>query len=185
MATFKNFFSASICMAAAICSAALARDVQLDNPAPAIEATTLDGKTFDLSRYKSKVVIVNFWATWCGPCREEMPALDAYYKQHRDEGLEVLAISTDVAGDLAKVRDVMGSYSFPAALISESKLPGYGRIRQIPQTYVIDRQGIMRRDGGQDKGKIDGAFLDAVVTPLLRSRATAGTGGTVAGLATR
>lgn len=65
---------------------------------------------------------------------------------------------------------MMKAHTFPAALISDSKLSGYGRIRQIPQTYVIDAQGVMRRDGGKDKGQIDSAFLESVVTPLLQQK---------------
>jgi cytochrome c biogenesis protein CcmG/thiol:disulfide interchange protein DsbE len=147
-----------------------ARDAQLGQQAPAIELKTLDGQSFSLAKEKGKVVILNFWATWCGPCREEMPALDAYYKKHHADGLEMLAISIDVPDDLDKVKQVMKSFSFPAALLNSAGLPAYGRIRQMPQTYVIDRQGILRRDGFIEKGKIDTAILDEAVTPLLNKK---------------
>ena len=145
-----------------------ARDAEEGMPAPAIEAQTLNGQRFSLAAAKGKVVIINFWATWCGPCREEMPALEAFYREHGSDGLEVLAISTDISTDLSKVQDAMKPFSFPAALISQTRIDGYGRIRQIPQTYVIDAQGILRRDGFKEKGKIDSDFLERVVTPLLR-----------------
>src|SRR6267154_1525168 len=85
-------------------------------PAPALHAKLLDGTTFNLSENAGKVVVVNMWATWCVPCREEMPALDAYYRQHRDQGLVLIALSMDDPKDDAKVREVTKSYSFPVGL---------------------------------------------------------------------
>src|ERR1700675_5071885 len=69
-----------------------AAQLQVGMPAPAVRAELLDGGTFDSLKQSGKVVVLNFWATWCKPCREEMPALDAYYRAHRAEGLEVIAI---------------------------------------------------------------------------------------------
>src|SRR5271169_4564322 len=95
-------------------------------PAPAIQAKLLDGTVFNLADDKGKVVIVNMWATWCAPCREEMPALDAYYRQHRDQGLVLIALSMDDPKDEAKVREVTKAYSFPVGLASGTYLNGYG-----------------------------------------------------------
>ncbi len=82
-------------------------------PAPALVADTLDGRTLDLSGLRGKVVIVNFWATWCPPCREEMPALDAFYRHYRGRGLELIGMSADSAHDSDEVRKVMGSIRLP------------------------------------------------------------------------
>src|SRR6185312_1860862 len=73
-------------------------------PAPSLEAKLIDGKPFSLSGERGHVVIINFWATWCPPCREEMPALETYYSRHKDEGLRIIAISMDDPQDAAKVR---------------------------------------------------------------------------------
>src|SRR3977135_3611605 len=62
---------------------------------PSISVKLLDGREFSTDQARGKVLFVNFWATWCGPCRAEMPEIEAYFQQHRDQGLEVLALSVD------------------------------------------------------------------------------------------
>ena len=79
-------------------------------PAPALTGTLFDGTRFSLADHAGNVVMLNFWATWCAPCREEMPALDAYYRRHRGEGLELIAISMDSPKDEAKAREFMRAY---------------------------------------------------------------------------
>jgi len=138
--------------------------------APPIEARLLDGSAFSLAAQAGKVVVVNLWATWCAPCRAEMPALDAYYRQHRDEGLVLLAVSMDAPNDEAKVRDVMRDFAFPAALIRDANIKGYGRVWRLPLTFVVDRGGILRKYDWYGDPGLDGALLDATVTPLLRAR---------------
>ena len=137
-------------------------------PAPALEAKLLDGSQFSLASESGKVVIVNFWATWCKPCRAEMPALDTYYRMHQSQGLVVLGISIDDPGDEDTVRKVMSAFSYPAALKRDSNFDGYGRIWRVPLTFVIDRHGILRKDGWYGDPGIDGTLLDKVVTPLLQ-----------------
>src|SRR5258708_2223417 len=101
-----------------------AASLQEGKPAPALEAKLLDGTSFSLHDAAGKVVVINFWATWCAPCRAEMPALDAFYRKHRDEGLVVLAVSMDDPESEAKVRAVMKAFSFPAALGPQSDFKG-------------------------------------------------------------
>ena len=93
-------------------------------PAPAMQAKLLDGTPFNLADSAGKVVIVNMWATWCAPCREEMPALDAYYRQHRDQGLVLIALSMDDPKDDAKVRAATKTYSFPVGLANDADMKG-------------------------------------------------------------
>jgi thiol-disulfide isomerase/thioredoxin len=139
-------------------------------PAPALEAKLLNGKPFSLAANSGKVVIVNFWATWCEPCRAEMPALDAYYQKHKNEGLEVLAISLDRPSDEQKVREVMRAFGFDAGLGRDAQFKGYGRIWRLPLTFVVDRNGILRKDGWYGDPGIDLPLLDKIVTPLLSSK---------------
>jgi thiol-disulfide isomerase/thioredoxin len=139
-------------------------------PAPAFSATLFDGGHFDLASARGKVVLVNFWATWCAPCRAEMPAIDAFYRRHRDDGLVVVAVSMDRPADEAKARAVMKDYAFDAAFAKDASFKDYGRIWRLPLTFVVDRAGVLRRDDWYEDPGIDAAKLDAVVGPLLRAR---------------
>ena len=81
-------------------------------PAPVVRAELIDGSTFDSVKQRGKVIVLNFWATWCKPCREEMPALDAFYRAHRAEGLELIAINIEGPGDLARPMATAGFRGF-------------------------------------------------------------------------
>ena len=144
--------------------------IELGQPAPNIEGTLIDGKPFSLNNNKGKVVLVNFWASWCEPCREEMPAIQAFLKKNKDKGFEVLAITVDKPADMEQAKQIMSQYSF---LFSEKKqidYSGYGRIWRIPSTFIIDRQGILRKNGLTGEPKVDTKTLEQVVTPLLLSQ---------------
>lgn len=139
-------------------------------PAPGYEVHLMNGQTFGSGDASGKVVMLHFWASWCVPCREEMPAMERYYQKHHREGLELIAISMDDPEDLQKARDIMKGYSFPGAWIRESRVKGYGRIWRIPLTFVIDRKGILRRDAWDGDSGIDEAILDKAISPLLSTQ---------------
>jgi thiol-disulfide isomerase/thioredoxin len=143
-------------------------------PAPPVRAELLGGGSFDSADQRGNVIVVNFWATWCKPCREEMPALEAYYRAHRADGLDVIAISIEGAGDIDKVRTAMKDFSFPAALASGAQTQGYGRPWRIPITFVIDRRGVLRFDGFRFAKPLDLRALEMIVTPLLGEHRGAG-----------
>ena len=129
-----------------------------------------NGNSQDLSQYKGKIIVLNFWATWCPPCRKEMPAFESYYQKHRLQGLRIIAISLDDSADVAKVREVMRDFAFEAALEGETQHKGYGRIWRMPLTFVIDRNGILRKDGWYGAVGIDQPLLEKIVTPLLEEK---------------
>jgi thiol-disulfide isomerase/thioredoxin len=147
-----------------------ANAIEVGKPAPPLEAKLLDGTQFSMNATAGNVVIINFWATWCVPCRAEMPALDAFYQKHRTEGLQLLAISMDDPRDEPKMREVMSAFTFPAALARDASFKPYGRIWRIPLTFVVDRRGILRKDGWYGDAGIDLPLLESTVTPLLQAR---------------
>ena len=162
MRRFRAIFCAGALLLAGFCASA--------EPAPALSVATLAGPAFDLSAQRGHVVIVNFWATWCVPCRAEMPMLDAFYKKHRGEGLEMIGLSVDTPAALAKVRQVAATVSYPMAVARDAQANGFAAPNALPVTYVIDAKGavqavMMPED---DKG-VDEAKLAGIVEPLLRS----------------
>jgi thiol-disulfide isomerase/thioredoxin len=143
-------------------------DLVVGTSAPAIDAKLLDSnQTVQVSPSSGKVTIINFWATWCGRCKEEMPALQAYYDKHKSQGLEVLAISMDEPRNLAEVRKVAQAYTFPIAMKSEAHFKGLGRFWRMPTTFVIDKHGILRKNGHIGDAAVDLPAFEALVTPLL------------------
>ncbi len=140
---------------------------QLGQPAPAFAAPELGGGEFDLAGQRGKVVIVNFWATWCGPCRQEMPALDAFYRRHHGEGLEMIGVSTDRPRDRDDVVKAMRAFSYPAAMLGDATVNGFGRPGAIPVTYVIAADGVVRAQFTPDATGVTEQALDQAVLPLL------------------
>jgi thiol-disulfide isomerase/thioredoxin len=142
--------------------------LKLGFPAPPATLTTLDGQRIVSSDLLGKVVILTFWATWCGPCREELPLLSAYVQQHRAQGLEVLAFSLDSPDDVSRVRRVAQGFSFPSGLLANSSAPGYGRIWRVPVNFTIDRKGGLADNGWNEKKPVwTRERLERIVTPLL------------------
>jgi cytochrome c biogenesis protein CcmG/thiol:disulfide interchange protein DsbE len=116
----------------------------MDQPAPSLILTQLNGDTFDLSKMRGKVVLVNYWATWCAPCKREMPILNSFYERHRSAGLEVIGISADRLQDMAKMRKMSHSLAYPTATLAQIANNGFGQPEGFPLTYVIDRNGVIR-----------------------------------------
>ena len=154
-----------------LCLAATTAPVDAANAPPKITARLVDGGTFDLAGARGSVVVVNFWATWCAPCRIEMPAFDAYYQAHRRDGLEVLAISMDDASKAEAVRVIAARFRFSVVMDRNAVFPTAYRPSRLPVTLIFDRKGGLRFDSrrGRDD-RLDGAALDRIVGPLLAER---------------
>jgi peroxiredoxin/Cu/Ag efflux protein CusF len=127
-------------------------------PAPDFTLPTLSGAPIRLSDLRGKVVLLNFWVTWCGSCRAEMPTLDALYQQYKDRGLEVLAVNLD-ATTTSKVQAFVGELgvTFRIGLDPSSSIARTYRVAGLPTTYLIDRAGnvVVQEVGARD-------WLDAV-----------------------
>src|SRR5579863_1645394 len=141
-------------------------------PAPPLIVTQLDGQEFDLARERGKVVLVNYWASWCSPCRAEMPALDKFYQRYRGQGLVLLGLSVDDAHDRAAVVDIMRKFSYPAALTAGAKADGFGPALAVPMTFVIDASGVVRARLVSGTA-VSEQSLQQLVLPLLSGAAAA------------
>ncbi len=115
-------------------------------PAPAFTLQDLDGNKVRLSDYKGKLVILNFWATWCPPCIKEIPDFIMLYDKYKDKGFVMLGISLDQRGiNVVKAFKKKFKVNYPI-LMADSKISfAYGNISSIPTTFVIDAQGIIKR----------------------------------------
>jgi peroxiredoxin len=102
--------------------------------------TDLSGKRWTLSSLKGKVVLVNFWATWCPPCRKEMPDLNALYKRFKDKGFVILAISDEVMPTVSKFIDEH-QYSYPILLDPGRTVNTAYSVTGIPKSFLYDRSG--------------------------------------------
>jgi len=115
-------------------------------PAPAFAVKTLEGGRLALRDLRGNVVLVNFWATWCPPCRREMPAFQAAYEAYGPRGFTVVGLSTDIGG-----RNAVRAYvkeagvTYPVAMASEGLRLSYGGVSMLPQSFLVDREGKVRK----------------------------------------
>ena len=136
------------------------------SPAPGFSLKTADGKSVELKNLKGKVVVVNFWATWCPPCRAEIPGMIEVYNSYKAKGLEIVAVSLDRGGwkDVTPFAEKMGM-KFPVVLDQEGELAtAYGGIQYIPTTFIIDRKGniVSKHVGGISKSDFEKAVQKAL-----------------------
>jgi len=145
-----------------------ARTAAVGKPAPPAVLITLDGQRISTSDLIGHVVILTFWATYCVPCRQELPVLSAYAAAHAADGLVVLGFSLDEPDQLAAVRQVAATLSFPVGFLREDSARGYGRIWRMPVSFTIARDGTLVENGYAVKDPVwTSERLEAVVTPLL------------------
>jgi thiol-disulfide isomerase/thioredoxin len=146
----------------ALCAGSAHADTpKVGEKAPDFKATTFDGKEVTLDDFKGQVLIVNFWATWCGPCKKELPLLDAYYRLQQARGLRVIAITTEDSLPLRELKPLASAVSFPML----RKYTGrYQVLNGVPTNYIVDRNGIVRY---AHSGAFDLNALNGLLVPLL------------------
>ena len=151
---------------ALLLSATLVRAVpEVDQPAPALKGTLFSGGVFDLAQLRGKVVLVNFYSSYCKFCAYEIGNLETFYEQHRGEGFEVIALGIDELSDRARVSRMLGIYNLPGTMVDELEANGFGRRYPTPTTFLIDRNGVLRH---KRWGVKTPDFYREVVLPLLR-----------------
>ncbi|HKJ25342.1 MAG TPA: TlpA disulfide reductase family protein, partial [Myxococcota bacterium] len=117
--------------------------VERGSVAPAFTLERLDGTPVSLSDLRGHVVLINFWATWCEPCRQEMPAMERLYEAHRDEGFELLAISVgEEAEPVRAFRDEVGM-TFPVLLDPDRVASQAYQTYRFPESFLVDAQGVV------------------------------------------
>ena len=137
--------------------------ITLDYPAPQLTLTDLQGKPVSIEDYRGQVILVNNWATWCPPCKTEMPELQAYYTAHAAEGFVVVAIESGEPAD--QVASFVQEYgmSFPVWLDPHGTALEIFQNWNLPSSYVIDRDGKVRLSW---TGAINQPTLEQYITPL-------------------
>jgi thiol-disulfide isomerase/thioredoxin len=151
---------AAVAAALAVSLPALAGDPS--GPAPSFTLSSSAGQNVSLSEYKGQVVMLNFWASWCGPCRQEMPLLESIYKKYNKMGFTLLGVNVEpnsqAANDWLKATPV----SFPILYDKDSKVSKLYDVAGMPSTVIIDRSGNLRVLHRGYKPGDENEYLDSI-----------------------
>jgi thiol-disulfide isomerase/thioredoxin len=141
--TVKGFFK-GLALAAVFVLPAFA--ASSSGPAPAFKLSARGGKTVALDQFRGQVVMINFWASWCGPCRTEMPILEDIYKKYKPMGFTMLAVNVepDTAAAEAWLAKLSKPVTFPVAFDTDSKVSKLYKVPGMPTTVFVDRKGNVR-----------------------------------------
>lgn len=133
-------------------------------PSPSFQLTSIDGSSLSSDALRGKVVLVNFWATWCPPCQFEMPGFQSVYDSRKDRGFVVLGIATD--GDRELVGRFLAEHhiTYPMAMASGSVVQSFGGVNVLPTSFLIDRSGRIRNEV---RGVFASVALEQAVDHLL------------------
>jgi len=139
--------------------------VEVNYAAPELVLSDLDGAPVSLQDYAGDVALVNLWATWCPPCKEEMPALQAFYEKHQAEGFALLAINQEETQDVVQDFVARAGLTFPVWLDENYEAQRKFNTNSLPSSFVIDRDGRVRL---MWVGGVSEEFLEANVTKLIK-----------------
>ncbi|NLE48612.1 MAG: TlpA family protein disulfide reductase [Sandaracinaceae bacterium] len=147
----------------------LALALSIGAKAPPIELKDFEGNRVRLEDLKGSIVLVNFWATWCEPCKEELPKLEALYQKYRAQGFVVLGVNLDIPRDQRRAKALVErmKLSFPIGLDPKQSVPAKYQPSKMPSSFLIDAQGNIRfKHEGYQAG--DEAKLEAAIARLIR-----------------
>ncbi|MHB1680210.1 MAG: TlpA disulfide reductase family protein [bacterium] len=129
-------------------------------PAFKVKSINYPGLTLTLKKYRGKIVLVNFWATWCPPCRAEIPRLEKFYKSHRKEGFQIIGLSVNNQGPEYVAHFIKtfkgGIITYPIGMANEHIEKEYGNVYEIPQSFIINKKGYVV---AHFKGELPPGFL--------------------------
>ena len=154
--------AAAACLAAGAMAGVAKAAPKVGQPAPDFTVTTFGGNTVHLADLKGDVIVLNFWATWCGPCRKELPFLDAAFKQYNQYGFQVLAVATEDSVSERELKKLAAQTKIP--FVKRMNGP-YRIMKAVPTNYIIDRSGNLVY---ADAGALDMASFNSLIVPLLR-----------------
>jgi cytochrome c biogenesis protein CcmG/thiol:disulfide interchange protein DsbE len=157
---------ATLPLAGLLGAAASPKRPTVGQPAPDFTLRLIDDTRVSLSELRGRVVVLNFWATWCAPCKRELPLLDRYYGLQKNAGLSVYAITTEGSLPLYRLKPLFAAMQIPSA---RSIRGPYGPVGgSVPSNFVIDRTGVLRY---ADSGAFELDDLNRILVPLLRESA--------------
>ena len=141
-----SLLAAALVLFATGCTREGPQAVQIGQPAPRYATTTLAGDTASIAGLAGKVVLLNIWATWCHPCRDEIPYLETLYEKHRGAGFEIVGVSIDARGQDAEIRDFVREFqmTYPIWRDPDERIQSTFLALGVPASYLIDRQGVLR-----------------------------------------
>jgi peroxiredoxin len=135
--------------------------------APDFTRTDFANKQFKLSDHRGKLVLLNFWATWCPPCREEMPLFSKWQREHKGKGLQVIGVSMD--DDATSVKEFLAKYpvTYPVVMGDVKLAETFGGVLGLPLSYLIDAQGrvVARYQGEADLAKMEAKIKELLARP--------------------
>jgi peroxiredoxin len=132
--------------------------------APDFALFSHEGQEISLSDYQGQVILINWWATWCPPCKAEMPAINAFYETHQANGFVVLAVNSQEGASTVKDFIQDNGFTFPVLLDSQGQVMDRFHVRALPTSFIIDRHGVIQHI---QTGEITSQQLEAIVEPLL------------------
>ena len=138
--------------------------IAIGQPAPQFQAPDLEGHNTSLADYEGDVIVLNFWATWCPPCRAEMPGIQSVYDMYQGEGLTVLAVNARENVPVVAAFQEQFGVTFPILVDEQGQVMNLYQAHSLPTTIIVDRDGVVQHI---QNGSITAAQLEAIIVSLL------------------